>query len=485
MIKRRISLIKRIIINNNRLYDNIMIPSTSSKQINNETSLSLSIRSKNEPKDIQLIKSTLIHQCANYIVINKPHDIRMDGDFDVTIQKLLLNWIPNSTLDNIKWVHQLDYATSGVLCIARNKDSAAIASSSFSNRCAKKQYLAILQGKLVLDYWPLFKNRLNFNEKLDILEMNKEKDKITNKTNNNNNNNTMSNNWQRDIMNQNLIKSFEAFQTLLNNKKDILNSFIENKKASSSSSSEKIKVNKRLSSSNITNDDILAFSKYKLEDYSNNSKLRKALRKILKANGIEIEQIPCIGNSMIITDEYITEPKKPSNIWLQGLYKPPENSIYRIIDNNGKEKLIIAIPVAEIDGDFRCEPGYEENPGKISITEVEILEYGKYKDHDITKVIFTPITGRRHQLRVHSKCIGHPICGDGTYNDHPLTDIAERMFLHAYNLQLLLPDNYKSFFGKNTTFINSDNYDNNISKTLISVQTDDPFPINNEKQLIF
>jgi hypothetical protein len=47
--------------------------------------------------------------------------------------------------------------------IARNKDSAAIASSSFSNRCAKKQYLAILQGKLVLDNWPLFKNRLNFN----------------------------------------------------------------------------------------------------------------------------------------------------------------------------------------------------------------------------------------------------------------------------------------------------------------------------------
>jgi len=83
----------------------------------------------------------------------------MDGDFNVTIQKLLLKWIPESTLDSIKWVHQLDYATSGVLCIARNKDSAAIANSSFANRCTNKQYIAILQGRLLLDQWPLMKQR--------------------------------------------------------------------------------------------------------------------------------------------------------------------------------------------------------------------------------------------------------------------------------------------------------------------------------------
>lgn len=448
-----------------KLYDNIMIPSTKQRV---DDGYVQSIRSKNEPKDITTIKLNIIHQCANYIVINKPHDIRMDGDFDVTIQRLLLRNIENSTAATMKWVHQLDYATSGVLCIARNKDAAAIASSSFSNRCAKKQYIAILQGKLVLDNWPLVKNRLYINDQLDILEINKNKEK-TNKNNSHTHN--ITNTWQREVMNQNLTKMFEAFQTILNDKKDILNSIIENKIT---------KVNKRLSTSNISNDDILTFSKYTLEDYSNDSKLRKALRKILKANGVEIEQIQYIGNSITITNENIIEPKKPSDIWLNGLYKPPENSIYRIMDND-KEKLIIAIPVAEIDGDFRCEPGYEENPGKISITELEILEYGKYKDHDITKVIFTPITGRRHQLRVHSKCLGHPICGDGTYNDHPLTDIAERMFLHAYNLKLLLPNNYKSFLGKNTTFINSEIYDNNIYETLISVQTDDPFPINNEK----
>lgn len=237
------------------------------------------------------------------------------------------------------------------------------------------------------------------------------------------------------------------------------------------------KINKRLSTSNITDDVIFKFSKYTLDDYRNDSKLRKGLRKILKANGIEMEQIPSIGKTIVDNDNETIESKKPSDIWLQGLYKPTENSVYRI-NENGKDKLIITVPVAEIDGDFRCEPGYEDNPGKSSETELEILSYGEYKNHEVTKVKFTPITGRRHQLRVHAKCLGHPICGDGTYNDHPLTDVAERMFLHAYRLQLRLPSNYQQFLGKNTTYVDSDQLSiKNDDRVLISVQTDDPFPI--------
>ena len=60
----------------------------------------------------------------NFVVVAKPHDVRMDGDFDITLQKLLLSWIPGSTHATLKWVHQLDFATSGVLCVARNKKAA-------------------------------------------------------------------------------------------------------------------------------------------------------------------------------------------------------------------------------------------------------------------------------------------------------------------------------------------------------------------------
>ncbi len=69
----------------------------------------------------------------------------------------------------------------------------------------------------------------------------------------------------------------------------------------------------------------------------------------------------------------------------------------------------------------------------------------------MTKVRLTPRTGRRHQLRVHCLCLGHPIVGDFTYNamhrsaveeesrcerDGTETKelVAERMMLHAHKL---------------------------------------------------
>lgn len=200
----------RVIIR--RYYSCINIMKPNNKQ--NDDVL-LSIRSKNEPNHIDDVKPSILHQCSNYIVINKPHDIRMDGHFNVTIQKLLLQWIPESTLDSIKWVHQLDYATSGVLCIARNKDAAAIASSSFANRCTEKQYIAILQGRLILDNWPLMSHRLQINEQDDSLDSivdKKERKKIPTDDNN------IKAQWQHDVMNQNLLLSYNAFQTMLKNK---------------------------------------------------------------------------------------------------------------------------------------------------------------------------------------------------------------------------------------------------------------------------
>lgn len=51
----------------------------------------------------------------------------------------------------------------------------------------------------------------------------------------------------------------------------------------------------------------------------------------------------------------------------------------------------------------------------------------------MTKVKLKPISGRRHQLRLHTWHIGHPIVGDMTYaNDNETF----RMMLHARYLQL-------------------------------------------------
>jgi len=81
-----------------------------------------------------------------FIVINKPCDVRMDGDHPVTVETLLRAWVPEFKGAELKWVHQLDYATSGVLCVAWEREAAAAACELFAHRKAKKDYAALVYG---------------------------------------------------------------------------------------------------------------------------------------------------------------------------------------------------------------------------------------------------------------------------------------------------------------------------------------------------
>jgi len=70
-----------------------------------------------------------------------------------------------------------------------------------------------------------------------------------------------------------------------------------------------------------------------------------------------------------------------------------------------------------------------------SRTRLVVLERGLYNKYPATKVLLAPISGRRHQLRVHCHEIGHTIVGDFTYSNR--RDILpHRMFLHAHRLLL-------------------------------------------------
>eukprot|EP01112_Ceratiomyxa_fruticulosa_P002658 TRINITY_DN1280_c0_g1_i1.p1 TRINITY_DN1280_c0_g1~~TRINITY_DN1280_c0_g1_i1.p1 ORF type:complete len:299 (+),score=56.12 TRINITY_DN1280_c0_g1_i1:102-998(+) len=92
-------------------------------------------------------------------------------------------------------------------------------------------------------------------------------------------------------------------------------------------------------------------------------------------------------------------------------------------------------PIADDpQSDFKMMPGTDEVPGRSAVTKIEVLSYGKYNSKDVTKVALHPVTGRRHQLRIHTLLFGHPIVGDATYTDDLETP---RMMLHAW--RLLLP----------------------------------------------
>jgi tRNA pseudouridine32 synthase/23S rRNA pseudouridine746 synthase len=93
-------------------------------------------------------------------------------------------------------------------------------------------------------------------------------------------------------------------------------------------------------------------------------------------------------------------------------------------------------------------PDYDERPrqkadhkqGKPAITEYKVSDINEDGTIDI---VFHPVTGRTHQLRVHSAHIlglGCPIVGDMLYGG----DISTRLHLHAYEIQFRHPSDGKS-----------------------------------------
>lgn len=90
-------------------------------------------------------------------------------------------------------------------------------------------------------------------------------------------------------------------------------------------------------------------------------------------------------------------------------------------------------------------PDYENRPrqkvdsacGKEAVTRYKVLETVERDGRLCAKVLFEPLTGRTHQLRVHAahKCgLDTPIVGDALYGK-----VADRLMLHAASLEFVHP----------------------------------------------
>lgn len=90
----------------------------------------------------------------------------------------------------------------------------------------------------------------------------------------------------------------------------------------------------------------------------------------------------------------------------------------------------IDLPIREF-GSGRM--GVDEKRGKASITEFRVLE----RMSAATLVEAHPLTGRRHQLRVHFYARGNPLVGDLRYGDHALQATFPRLMLHAVSIAFL------------------------------------------------
>lgn len=85
--------------------------------------------------------------------------------------------------------------------------------------------------------------------------------------------------------------------------------------------------------------------------------------------------------------------------------------------------------------------------GKPSVTRYRLLS--QYRHASLVAVQL--LTGRTHQIRVHSQEVGHPVVGDDKYGDKEFNQQVKklglkRMFLHAFSLEFTHPKTRKRIY---------------------------------------
>lgn len=111
-----------------------------------------------------------------------------------------------------------------------------------------------------------------------------------------------------------------------------------------------------------------------------------------------------------------------------------EKTYLALVIGNVKEREgRINAPIREF-GSGRM--GVADIGGKESETNFQLVAKGN--GHSLLRV--RPLTGRRHQIRVHLYHMGHPIAGDHKYGDKKIQSAYPRLMLHAFTLDFKLAD---------------------------------------------
>ena len=489
----------------------------------------------------EMMPIDVLYQSDDFIVLNKLPDVRMDGENSVcTVEKCLRKSYPDFVF---KWVHQLDYATSGVLLVAKHKDAAVIGSHAFKRRETRKEYLAVVKGWVDL-------GEDSFTDHTCSLPLPKYRSQCTN--------NIPSELKKYQPMNlypQRLITTIKTEnahklkQAVLKGKSNkilptdihlersfavLTRVYTEYRRVTAAciASDQDIfddMVMMQLvnhSDKSAENDELLLFFKkhaplplpapfcsgcvstpsdgdgasfaqfiielkllivHSKETYKSNKKLRKQLHKFVRCychtygdhTSIPIGECSAASSNTSSSNDsdkddvavYPSITKNNNTQYPPRYYRIPSNSSSDNRDNSNnsdnisllKYDVIVNLPIADPpqeentqsdknQNSFLMFPGRRKdefmlsqsgnndsstisNPtllpiGREAETRLRVLEYGYYKvpnpsatnglDRDtvipITKVRLFPISGRRHQLRIHCKAINHPILGDIAYN---------------------------------------------------------------------
>lgn len=117
---------------------------------------------------------------------------------------------------------------------------------------------------------------------------------------------------------------------------------------------------------------------------------------------------------------------------------------YALVKGHWQGGKIVCAPLARMSGKYSERLVKVEANGDESTTHFTVVKYFP----NATLLCAKPITGRTHQIRVHASYMGHPIIGDDKYgckktNEYFKDEGFDRLFLHAHQLDIPMPDKQK------------------------------------------
>ncbi|ORZ35640.1 pseudouridine synthase [Catenaria anguillulae PL171] len=111
---------------------------------------SFSFRKPNWPATTPDLDRTIdvLYHDAHFFIISKPHNFLIDGD-EWSVQEFLQRTYPQYPLFHL--IHQIDYATSGIMVLGLEKKATGRAGNLFQERWVRKEYVAVVRGWIEQD----------------------------------------------------------------------------------------------------------------------------------------------------------------------------------------------------------------------------------------------------------------------------------------------------------------------------------------------
>ncbi|TDH74322.1 hypothetical protein CCR75_003051 [Bremia lactucae] len=361
------------------------------------------------PMELAQLQLRVLHKDDDFVVLDKGPDERMDGAFDVTLEKALARDFPH--VDKFRWIHQLDFvfacaATSGVLVVGLKKEATATACRLFREKQVQKEYLALVRGHLPLNPAESVNQSAHactFSKLGLFIQDTEDLERMRNQQRGSKAHFKMPG-YPRGVRHGPNIFAMEQAELLRKSNKRLKEDNLCSK--AKSLTAEELAFT-QLTWHGLSNEEKRLFSEKAIAD---KQRYAREFNEFLRLETLRLAHLHKYESLAADKSENVNEP-------LAYIFDAP------IIEPHQSLKV------------FRMVVGKESNAlAKQSTTLCFVLGHAIYDGEPVSKVLLRPLNGRRHQLRLHLAHHGFPIVGDVTYGSQD--DVAPRMMLHAWRIWL-------------------------------------------------